>query len=695
MFPRYETRQILTVLMTLLLHYLTVRVVFGLANSDYLVVNSSTEALNTFSSALRFDLATIALITGPLFIALALGARAINNPTALVSKVQNWLFWLILLPHTLGLLLNLGDVVYFRHAMRRQNGEILAHPEVAARAIGAEILSSWWLIITLLILCYTMYLSLRFALRPRPPLIKTSGRLWLGRIFLSLGLLPLIVITARGGLQNRPLRPAMAFTSDNLSLGHLSLNSLYTVLWATAHSGGEKLALLPDSEARKLAQSLIASPDEIFLNPDYPFLRLKSPSQDSTLSLSRAGNSETTGPLNVVILIFESWNAGFTGAIRQGSKASGNSITPNFDSLATEGLLFTRFYATGDRSIHAFPAILASLPNLTGERLMHSTLETNTMRGIGSILKERNYRTVFAMGAAPSSMGFDSYAHACGFDRYLSGEDFPDEGPEFSDPNWGIFDGPFLGFLHENLNSLAEPFAAAFFSLTAHNPHIVPPSFARKHPLPDESGYTRADDTTAPEDFQLDVQLRSALYADHALGEFIRKRRTQPSFKRTVFVITADHTGFTRGIHDYTSLERFHVPLLIYAPGIVSPARDTLPASQADILPTLLDILGGPSKHSSLGLSLLAKQEHRIALMAKSAVYGFVYDSFYLAATADSSLALYQHYSDTLLSHNLIGLPEFAMAIQEVETAFRAYLQTGMNALLDNRIYPLPQSGKP
>jgi hypothetical protein len=85
---------------------------------------------------------------------------------------------------------------------------------------------------------------------------------------------------------------------------------------------------------------------------------------------------------------------------------------------------------------------------------------------------------------------------------------------------------------------------------------------------------------------------------DQWLGELIATLEKHKRLERTLIVVTADHgvrnteedPSFPAGrIDDYT----FHVPLLIYAPG-VRPSRADIPwlTSHIDVTPSLLDLLG-------------------------------------------------------------------------------------------------------
>jgi arylsulfatase A-like enzyme len=79
-------------------------------------------------------------------------------------------------------------------------------------------------------------------------------------------------------------------------------------------------------------------------------------------------------------------------------------------------------------------------------------------------------------------------------------------------------------------------------------------------------------------------------YSDYAIGRFLEKARARPWFADTLFVITADHGASARG-GSQIPVERYRIPLLVYAPGLVAAARVDRLMSQIDIAPTLLGLL--------------------------------------------------------------------------------------------------------
>jgi phosphoglycerol transferase MdoB-like AlkP superfamily enzyme len=73
-------------------------------------------------------------------------------------------------------------------------------------------------------------------------------------------------------------------------------------------------------------------------------------------------------------------------------------------------------------------------------------------------------------------------------------------------------------------------------------------------------------------------------YTDYAIGKFIRDSKIQGWFKDTIFVITADHQASSAG-KTKLPLNKYHIPLIIYSPGNITPSVNNNLGSQIDISP--------------------------------------------------------------------------------------------------------------
>ena len=104
--------------------------------------------------------------------------------------------------------------------------------------------------------------------------------------------------------------------------------------------------------------------------------------------------------------------------------------------------------------------------------------------------------------------------------------------------------------------------------------------------------------------------------------------KDKPWFDDTLFVITADHGPSARGTTDIP-VERYRIPLWIYAPKHVKPGRFERLASQIDIPPTVLGLLGVEYDSKFFGYDLLHLAPGRErAFVATYQTLGYIRDGW-------------------------------------------------------------------
>jgi phosphoglycerol transferase MdoB-like AlkP superfamily enzyme len=205
------------------------------------------------------------------------------------------------------------------------------------------------------------------------------------------------------------------------------------------------------------------------------------------------------------------------------------------------------------------------------------------MRGLGLIFREQDYQTVFIHAAPDNSMGIAAICRIAGYERFLSQSDFPSGNYNGS---WGVWDHVALERLTTEMDAAAEPFHYGIFSLCTHSPWSLPEGFRPRF----ESDHSDAE------------ILNTFAYLDDALRAFFEREAARERFSRTVYVIVGDHTTHA------DEVERFHVGALFYAPGRIEPAVHHQISTQLDILPTIIDLTGIETAHSSFGSSLFSEQ---------------------------------------------------------------------------------------
>jgi len=268
--------------------------------------------------------------------------------------------------------------------------------------------------------------------------------------------------------------------------------------------------------------------------------------------------------LNVILMTIESLSADYLSAF-------GNSdhLTPNLDRLAKEGLLFTRYYATGNRTVRGLEAVTLGIPPTPGNSVVRRPDNANLF-SLGSVLRAKGYDVRFLYGGYGYFDNMNAFFASNGYeviDRALLAQDEQ----EFANV-WGVADEYlYLRTMREADRSHAagKPFFSLLMTTSNHRPYTFPEG--------------RID---APQKKRASV----VRYTDWAIGHFIEEARKHPWFKDTVFVIGADHCAGSAG-KDAVPLLRYHIPLIVYAPKHVAPRVIDQVASQMDLPPTVLGLL--------------------------------------------------------------------------------------------------------
>ena len=108
-----------------------------------------------------------------------------------------------------------------------------------------------------------------------------------------------------------------------------------------------------------------------------------------------------------------------------------------------------------------------------------------------------------------------------------------------------------------------------------------------------------------------DLYDEEVFFTDLWIGKLLDWIDAQPWAARTAIIVTADHGeafgehGITRHAHEVWE-ELVHVPLFIHVPGL-APRTIATPRGQADVAPTLLELLGAKPIASLHGTSLVAE----------------------------------------------------------------------------------------
>ncbi len=283
-------------------------------------------------------------------------------------------------------------------------------------------------------------------------------------------------------------------------------------------------------------------------------------------------------PRHVVLITVESLSAQFLGKF-----GNPDSLTPRLDRLADEGLLFTRLYATGTRTVRGLEATSLGTPPIPGQAIVRRPGNEH-LATVGEILNRQGFESLFFYGGYGYFDNMNAYFAGNSY-RVIDRTSIPKSSIGFENI-WGVGDEFLFDHVVSQLDAVhasGKRFLAQVMTTSNHRP------------------YTYADgriDIPSPGGRKGAVK-----YTDYSIGHFIDQARSKPWFRDTLFVIVADHCASVAG-RTKLPVPGYHIPMIMYAPDLLKPGRYDGLVSQIDIPPTLLDMLGVPGDDHFIGTSV-------------------------------------------------------------------------------------------
>lgn len=608
--------------------------------------------LGSFVIGVRFDTVVLSYILIPLFV---LGFLPFVGMDRLRAN-RTVIIAIFLICMGMVFFLSMVDIEYFGAMGTRLSHWALAYLDQPGMM--------WYTMssgypITLYLLLWAVITSV-FALL----VIRSSGRL-LGKKHKERGgiraayfilCLALLFLGARGRWQLAPIDWGLAYFSPHAFANQLALNGVYTLgksYWDDyGQSQGaslDRFRFYPFPQALSTVQEQLVTPSENL--------------SDSLQSLARWYHpqpaEEEAKDRNVVIILLESWLARYVGTL-----GGEPAVTPSFDSLAQHGILFEKFYATGTRTNRGIVSTFCSFPSQPGRTIMKQFSAHAPFRSISKILGERGYRSVLIYGGDLQFDNMEGFLRTQGIEKFIGEHDFPSE---VRLGKWGVPDHIVLQRANHEFSELGgQPFLGIVVTLSNHEPFLLP--------SPEFEVFSR--------DVPQSDYLNSFHYSDWSLGLFFEQVRKESYFANTIFVLVADHGKFMESRNDFP-LDRFHIACLIYGPGVIGSEsrRISTVASQTDLVPTILGILGKPVLHESWGRDILSlpATERGFATMLDGSVVGWLEGFHFFVERIDATCSLYDIYEDPQQQHDLISdFPDLAAKLQKKE---RSVLQLSLEMM--------------
>lgn len=487
-----------------------------------------------------------------------------------------------------------------------------------------ETASVWNIISGLLAIGLIFYLAIKIFNRWVYP--KTKQNRSFGASFVHLLLLPICFIWGiRGGLQQIPIHQADVYYSKNNFLNLVAVNSVWNLGSSIEKNFNFKnknpYVFMSEQEAETLINSLYFVP------------------KDTTIRVLNI-NANT----NIVILLLESWSADCIKSL-----GGYDSITPNFNQLAKQGILFTNVFGSGSLSDQGISAVLSAQPALPEVIVVNQPDKFIKLPSISGDLKKMGYFTSFLFGGQLSYGNIKAYLMTKDFDEI---KDISDISSTIPRGRLGIHDEFMLKIFADKLNQQKAPFFSVLFTLSSHSPYDMP--YYEKFKWGGDA----------------QKYINSMAYSDSCIGLFFEKVKKMPFYNNTLFILVSDHShNSPKGWHPYAQQYR-RIAMMLYGEPIKKEYRGTTVAtycSQTDLAHTLFKQFNYPHSNYRWSKNLFNPYSKSFCYYAYDAGYGWVSDSNYYAYIHDDKSLLFRQFSNNedSLKHIKYGQAYIQLLFQE------------------------------
>ncbi|MFN8249622.1 MAG: sulfatase-like hydrolase/transferase [Ferruginibacter sp.] len=342
----------------------------------------------------------------------------------------------------------------------------------------------------------------------------------------------------------------------------------------------------------------------------YSYTRLQYPG-------SKALESEP----NIVLVICESFSM-------YKSSMSGNPLdaTPYFNELSKQGVFFERCFSPSFGTARGVFGILTGIPDVQLGKFSTRNEESVDQRCI--INDFDGYEKFYFIG------GRSQFNNFGGLVNNIKGVHIYEEGSYDAQKLnvWGISDKDLFLQANKVLASQTKPFFSIIQTADNHRPYNIPES---------DSDFVRkqiSDDSLKLFGFESLKEYHAFAYTDYCFRKFMEAAQKENYFHNTIFVFVGDHglEGNATAIYPNAWTEHRladeHIPLLFYAPSLLTPRLHSEPVSQIDVLPTIAGMLQQPYTNTTLGRDLLdtvRKENAAFIIYHAPGWIGVVSDNYY------------------------------------------------------------------
>ena len=581
----------LTVVFLLCIHVLGLLFTTLFRGVEYMALHSTMSAAQNdasvwgaFLRGVWFDnVVGCYVMIAPLVIVLV--AACCNHYERGWRKFAQW--WMVVF-YTIVLAISASNIPYYAYFAKNINSSIFnwfGYANTTAGMVVGE--SSYWLYIALFIIATLLFVGALILLRrwfdqriAQADQAPQTKRAVLARVVVTLCLAGLCIFGIRGRVGYNPIKVSEAYYCQDPFLNQLGIAPAFNLLTSWL------------DDQRPENQELHLMEYDVAISTTRQSLRIAG-EVDSAQVLKRhiEGDSIQRRP-NIVIILMESMSASLLHTLGQQEK-----VTPTLDSLYRCSWAFTRCYSAGIHTNHGITAALYSFPALMKRNLMKGTV-TPRRHGLPSVLQELGYHNMFFMTHESQYDNMNAFFRTNGYDAVYAQEDYPISERVNA---FGVSDHFLFEYGLQRINEAAKqgkPWMATLLTISNHPPYVIPEWF-KPHSKNEE--------------------MQIVEYADWCIGDFLAKARREAWYDNTLFVIMADHGKIVGQVDSELPESYNHIPLMIFGPGVQPHLSDEL-ATQVDVMPTVLGLMGASYDFDGFGVNLLKTKREKVFYTADDQV---------------------------------------------------------------------------
>lgn len=326
------------------------------------------------------------------------------------------------------------------------------------------------------------------------------------------------------------------------------------------------------------------------------FLNLKTHGvkEGSYTRLKHAGSKALESQPNIVLVICESFSM-------YKSSMSGNPLdpTPYFNQMVKDGIFFERCFSPSFGTARGVFATITGIPDVQLSKFATRNEVTVKQRSI--VNDFTGYEKLYFIG------GRSQFNNFTGLINNIRDVKIYEEG-DYRSPKvnvWGISDKNLFLEANEVMAKQQKPFFSIIQTADNHRPFNIPEEDK------DFIQQVLPQDTLSKYGFESLKEYNAFAYTDYCFRKFIEAASKQAYFDNTIFVFVGDHgvEGDANFVYPKAWTEQRlaeeHIPLLFYAPNLLTPQRRTETVSQIDVLPTIAGMLQMPYTNTTLGRDVL------------------------------------------------------------------------------------------